>query len=487
VGKGSTFSFSVEIPMHEEAAQEYVRSRSADSLSLRRKSESTEPVVVDNKDALLASADRGWARRHSLATTSSSSSSSSSSSTSSPRKRRPNTQSLPQQTSRPRRQRANSLKSQAEPQGHDHSSSSVTPAPCPSSRSRRRHSNDNGDHNRDHNEARQAAPELDLYNNGGSGDQAGATQEDWSGAAPVRAKSEDELMANTTATSAAASEKAAATERRGGSVIVMSSSTGRSGDRALDKEQTKLQELYQGLQGTRVLLVEDNVVNQKVAKLMLTSLGCEVTIASNGQIGLDLVAQRVHDGAGEAFDVVLMDLQMPVMDGFIASTRIRELERAEKRPRTPIVTLTASTTSEYQERCTACGMDGWLSKPFNKEQLATVIATWTHKYHVSTPPPSSSESETPSSPEFSPPSDDGFDAVPAAQNATVEPTTANNAAGQTDHPHDHPQRQNRQIKQLRAETASMPIPSSASAEHLSSTHHFAAAAERSSLLRSSSA
>jgi CheY-like chemotaxis protein len=266
-------------------------------------------------------------------------------------------------------------------------------------------------------------------------------------------------------------------------------SSTRSGDRAVDKEQRKLQELYQGLQGTRVLLVEDNMVNQKVAKLMLTSLGCEVAIASNGQIGLDLMAQRANAGA-EAFDVVLMDLQMPVMDGFIASTRIRERERAEKRPRTPIVTLTASTTAEYQERCTACGMDGWLSKPFSKEQLATVIAAWTHKYPVSTSPSSSSSSSsesTPSSPEFSPPSDDGFDAVPAAQNTTAEPTTTTNAAGVVTGQTDHSQRQHQQVKQLRAETAAMPIPSSASAEHLSSTHHFAAAADRSNLHRSSSA
>lgn len=113
------------------------------------------------------------------------------------------------------------------------------------------------------------------------------------------------------------------------------------------------------------------------------------------------------------YDMILMDLQMPIMDGFISATKIRDHEkykppsllcggemqqltapivRAYCLQRTPIVSLTASTTSEYRDRCYACGMDDWLSKPFSKEQLTSVLLLWTNKKPtrgtVSSAPPS---------------------------------------------------------------------------------------------------
>jgi two-component system sensor histidine kinase/response regulator len=114
----------------------------------------------------------------------------------------------------------------------------------------------------------------------------------------------------------------------------------------------------------KVLLVEDNIVNQKVAKRFLERLGCEVTIAGNGE-------QAVQAIQTQSFRLVLMDLQMPVMDGFTATTRIRELEGGG--PRTPIVALTANAMEGQQEQCMLAGMDGFLTKPLNVDRLRSIL------------------------------------------------------------------------------------------------------------------
>jgi CheY-like chemotaxis protein len=111
------------------------------------------------------------------------------------------------------------------------------------------------------------------------------------------------------------------------------------------------------LHGRRILLVEDNPVNQRVAQRMLQKLAAEVTIANNGAEALERIAES-------AFDAVLMDCQMPVMDGFTATRRIRELERASGRgKRLPIIALTANVMSEDRENCIAAGMDAHLANP----------------------------------------------------------------------------------------------------------------------------
>jgi two-component system, sensor histidine kinase and response regulator len=110
-----------------------------------------------------------------------------------------------------------------------------------------------------------------------------------------------------------------------------------------------------------ILLVEDNLVNQKVALSMLTKRGHQVTTASNGQEGLN-AASRAH------FDVVLMDVQMPVMDGWEASLAIRASEQ-ESGAHVPIIAMTAHARKEDIERCRAAGMDGYISKPFQIETL----------------------------------------------------------------------------------------------------------------------
>jgi two-component system sensor histidine kinase/response regulator len=120
--------------------------------------------------------------------------------------------------------------------------------------------------------------------------------------------------------------------------------------------------------GRRVLLVEDNPVNQKVATRVLQKLAAHVTVANNGAEALERIATA-------AYDAVLMDCQMPVMDGFTATQRIRELERlAGHGRRLPIIALTANVMSEDRERCMAAGMDAHLAKPLEPSQLGDCLA-----------------------------------------------------------------------------------------------------------------
>ncbi len=117
--------------------------------------------------------------------------------------------------------------------------------------------------------------------------------------------------------------------------------------------------------GPRILLAEDNPFNQKVAVGMLKMLGCRVEVASNGAEALELL-QR-----GE-FDLVCMDCQMPEMDGYETTRRIRELS-GDKR-RIPVVAMTANALSGDRRACFAAGMDDFLSKPINRATLAAMLA-----------------------------------------------------------------------------------------------------------------
>jgi two-component system sensor histidine kinase/response regulator len=119
----------------------------------------------------------------------------------------------------------------------------------------------------------------------------------------------------------------------------------------------------------KVLLVEDNYVNQEVAVASLESCGIGVNVANNGEEALSLFA------SGE-YDVVLMDCQMPVMDGYMATTRIRELEQDEARVHVPIVAMTADAVKGDKERCYQVGMDDYLSKPFTQSDLHLMLRKW---------------------------------------------------------------------------------------------------------------
>ncbi|MDJ0909161.1 MAG: response regulator [Woeseiaceae bacterium] len=142
------------------------------------------------------------------------------------------------------------------------------------------------------------------------------------------------------------------------------------GDDAVPAESDteELPSLKQHSVEARVLLVEDNDVNLEVAKAMLKGLRCEFECARNGQEAVDALAAR-HD----AFDVVLMDCQMPVMDGFTATETIRREEAEQNRAPIPIVALTANAIAGDRERCLEAGMNDYLSKPFSLPQLKAII------------------------------------------------------------------------------------------------------------------
>ena len=113
----------------------------------------------------------------------------------------------------------------------------------------------------------------------------------------------------------------------------------------------------------RILVVEDNVVNQRVARLLLERLGHQVDVADNGLAAVQAVS-------AVPYDVVLMDVQMPVLDGLEATRRIRALPAV---PQPYVVAMTANAQREDRERCLAAGMDGYLSKPVRREDLAAAL------------------------------------------------------------------------------------------------------------------
>jgi len=119
--------------------------------------------------------------------------------------------------------------------------------------------------------------------------------------------------------------------------------------------------------GAKLLVVEDNQVNQLVAKRLLTRLGYIVDVASDG-------IEAVACFRDQSYDLILMDLQMPRMDGFEATREIRAM--GERGKRVPIVALTANALPEHRDRSLADGMDDFISKPFNFETLAETIANW---------------------------------------------------------------------------------------------------------------
>jgi two-component system sensor histidine kinase/response regulator len=134
--------------------------------------------------------------------------------------------------------------------------------------------------------------------------------------------------------------------------------------------------------GVRVLLVEDNIVNRQLASERLISLGCELAVATNGDEALLQLATS-------PFDIVLMDCQMPVLDGMSATRRWRTRERESGRPPTPIIALTANAMQGDREACLAAGMDDYLSKPFTAQQLRDALQKF-----VGTRSPTSPESDS---------------------------------------------------------------------------------------------
>lgn len=115
-----------------------------------------------------------------------------------------------------------------------------------------------------------------------------------------------------------------------------------------------------------VLLAEDNAIASRVAARMLEQLGCRVDLASNGRDVQEMVT-------AVCYDLILMDCEMPEIDGYEATRWIRAQESASGRPRTPVFAVTANAMQGARETCLAAGMDGYVTKPFRKEDLVAAL------------------------------------------------------------------------------------------------------------------
>ncbi|MBF0126704.1 MAG: response regulator, partial [Magnetococcales bacterium] len=129
----------------------------------------------------------------------------------------------------------------------------------------------------------------------------------------------------------------------------------------------------------RILLVEDNPVNQEVAVATLERFGCQVTVAGNGQQALSLFRAAVP-----GFDAIFMDCEMPVMDGFETTRQLRLMEQQAGVAPTPIIALTAHVLQESRDRCNGVGMDDYLQKPFSQSEMGVILNRWLVHAHPDT-------------------------------------------------------------------------------------------------------
>jgi CheY-like chemotaxis protein len=134
--------------------------------------------------------------------------------------------------------------------------------------------------------------------------------------------------------------------------------------------------------GLSILVAEDNEINALLMRSLLTRLGHRAVITTNGEAALESwLAAR---SAGAPYDLILMDIQMPQLDGIQTARRIRDREAGEPGRRTPILALTANTLVEDRYACFEAGMDGFLIKPLDREKLADALAGLTASRHLVT-------------------------------------------------------------------------------------------------------
>ena len=136
-------------------------------------------------------------------------------------------------------------------------------------------------------------------------------------------------------------------------------------------DEAESQERVQDLRGVRALVVEDNAVNQMVIWALLKKLDMHVRMASSGQEALAMLAEH-HDD----IDIVLMDCEMPVLDGYDTTRQLRQWEQENDRFRIPVIALTAHAMGSHRERCLESGMDDHLGKPVTLKQLTAKLTEW---------------------------------------------------------------------------------------------------------------
>ena len=155
------------------------------------------------------------------------------------------------------------------------------------------------------------------------------------------------------------------TERQLRDTLVACDSTGEGADEGEAPAETEAMRLTD----CAILVVEDNPVNQRVALRMLERMGHQVTIAEHGELAVE--AFRRH-----RWDIILMDCQMPIVDGYEATRRIRVHEKSADWGHTPIIAVTANAAGGDREACLACGMDDYMTKPFTADVLAGMIGKY---------------------------------------------------------------------------------------------------------------
>jgi CheY-like chemotaxis protein len=143
---------------------------------------------------------------------------------------------------------------------------------------------------------------------------------------------------------------------------------------SLTEANQKDEDLFANFIGKKVLVVEDNKINQLVVAKMLTNLGVNITTADNGIEALEEIKTNI-------FDLILMDIQMPLMDGYKTTAEIRNLPELEK-SEVPIIALTASAFLSEKEKAKLFGMDDHLGKPFSPDELIAKITNSFKKHEV---------------------------------------------------------------------------------------------------------